>query len=82
MSVVGWLWVVATGMMGMLVDSFMGSRWQAMWKQGDNWTEVSGAQPDGQLMKGLAWLDNHWVNFLSNALTMICSYLLYSIFFL
>jgi uncharacterized protein (TIGR00297 family) len=76
------LWVVATGMMGMLVDSIMGSRWQALWKQGDTWTEVSGAQPDGQLVKGLAWLDNHWVNFLSNAITMICSYLLYSIFFL
>ena len=76
------LWVVATGMMGMLVDSCMGSRWQAMWKQGDNWTEISGAEPDGQLLKGLAWLDNHWVNFLSNAITMICSYLLYSIFFL
>jgi uncharacterized protein (TIGR00297 family) len=76
------LWVVATGMVGMLVDSFMGSRWQALWKQGDNWTEVSGAQQDGQLVKGLAWLDNHWVNFLSNAITMICSYLLYSIFFL
>jgi uncharacterized protein (TIGR00297 family) len=75
-------WVVATGMMGMLVDSFMGSRWQALWKQGDNWTEVSGAQPDALLVKGLAWLDNHWVNFLSNAITMICSYLLYAIFFL
>jgi uncharacterized protein (TIGR00297 family) len=76
------LWVVATGMMGMLVDSFMGSRWQALWKQGDNWTEVSGAQQDALLVKGLAWLDNHWVNFLSNAITMICSYLLYAIFFL
>jgi len=75
------MWVVATGMMGMLVDSFMGSRWQALWKQGDHWTEVSGAQPDGQLVKGLAWLDNHWVNFLSNAITMIFSYLLYVYFF-
>lgn len=76
------LWVVATGMMGMLLDSFMGSRWQAMWKLGDNWTEVSGAQPDAPLVKGLAWLDNHWVNFLSNAITMFCSYLLYVLLFL
>ena len=75
------MWVVATGMMGMLVDSFMGSRWQALWKQGDNWTEVSGGQPDALLVKGLAWLDNHWVNFLSNAITMICSYLLYVLIF-
>lgn len=75
-------WVVATGMIGMLVDSFMGSRWQAMWKQGDTWTEVSRTQQDGQLVKGLPWLDNHWVNFLSNAITMIFSYLLYVYFFL
>jgi len=75
-------WVVTTGMIGMLVDSFMGSRWQALWKLGDNWTEVLGTQPDGQLVKGLAWLDNHWVNFLSNAITMICSYLVYTYFFL
>jgi uncharacterized protein (TIGR00297 family) len=76
------MWVFATGMMGMLVDSCMGSRWQALWKQGDNWIEVFTAQPDGQLVKGLAWLDNHWVNFLSNAITMLCSYLLYVLFFL
>jgi len=76
------MWVIATGMMGMLVDSCMGSRWQALWKQGDNWIEVSGAQPDVLLVKGLPWLDNHWVNFLSNAITMLCSYLLYILFFL
>jgi len=35
-----------------------------------------------QLVKGIAWLDNHWVNFLSNGFTMICSYLLYALFFL
>jgi uncharacterized protein (TIGR00297 family) len=76
------LWVVTTGMIGMLVDSFMGSRWQALWMQGNNWSEISGAQPDAQLVKGIAWLDNHWVNFLSNGVTMLCSYLLYNFFFL
>jgi uncharacterized membrane protein len=76
------IWVIATGMMGMLVDSCMGSRWQALWKQGDNWIEVSAVQPDALLVKGLPWIDNHWVNFLSNAITMFCSYLLYVLFFL
>jgi uncharacterized protein (TIGR00297 family) len=76
------LWVTATGMTGMLVDSFIGSRWQALWMQGDNWSEISGAQPDAQLVKGFAWLDNHWVNFLSNGITMFCSYWLYVFFFL
>ncbi len=76
------LWVVATGMAGMLVDSIIGSRWQALWQQGNRWSEISLAQPDTQLIKGFAWLDNHWVNFLSNGITMIFSYLLYVFFFL
>ena len=76
------MWVVGTGMTGMLVDSLMGSRWQALWKQGDSWSEISVVNADAQLVKGLPWLDNHWVNFLSNAITMIFSYLLYVYFFL
>ena len=75
-------WVVGTGMIGMLVDSLMGSKWQALWKQGNNWSEVSELNSNAQLVKGLAWLDNHWVNFLSNGITMLCSYLLYVLFFL
>jgi uncharacterized protein (TIGR00297 family) len=71
------LWVVTTGMLGMLLDSYMGSRWQALWKQGNQWVETLGDRPGAQLVKGVAWLDNHWVNFLSNAITMICSWLLY-----
>jgi len=74
--------VVATGMAGMLIDSIMGSRWQALWQQGNRWSEIPLAQPDTQLIKGFAWLDNHWVNFLSNGITMIFSYLLYVFFFL
>jgi uncharacterized protein (TIGR00297 family) len=76
------LWVVATGMIGMLVDSFMGSRWQALWRQGDTWVEFLDIDTQAQLIKGEAWLDNHWVNFLSNGFTMICSYLLYVFLFL
>jgi uncharacterized protein (TIGR00297 family) len=75
-------WVIATGMIGMLVDSIMGSKWQALWKQGDQWSEISGVQTGSLLVKGLSWLDNHWVNFLSNGVTMIISYLLYTFLFL
>lgn len=76
------LWVLAIGMTGMLVDSFMGSKWQALWKQNDVWSETPTLHADAQLVKGLSWLDNHWVNFLSNGITMLCAYLLYVFFFL
>ena len=71
------LWVIATGMIGMLVDSYMGSRWQALWKRGDALIENSNNLSETKLVKGLVWLDNHWVNFLSNGLTIVMSYLLY-----
>ena len=71
------LWVIGTGMAGMLVDSILGSKLQALWKEGDQWSEITQAQSGAQLVKGLAWLDNHWVNFLSNGITMICAYLGY-----
>jgi uncharacterized protein (TIGR00297 family) len=64
------IWVVGTGMAGMLVDSVMGSKWQALWRQGSGFTETSGSDAEAQLVKGVAWLDNHWVNFLSNGITM------------
>lgn len=73
------LWIVSTGMAGMLVDSFMGSRWQALWKQGSGFTEISGDDAKTQLVKGMAWLDNHWVNFLSNAITMLGAGVLYGV---
>jgi uncharacterized protein (TIGR00297 family) len=74
--------VVAVGMIGMLVDSFIGSKWQALWKKGHVLTETSSQDENLKLEKGIVWLDNHWVNFLSNALTMLLAYLLYFIFIL
>jgi uncharacterized protein (TIGR00297 family) len=76
------LWVLGTGFIGMLVDSILGSKWQALWMQGEAWSEVSSDSPQEVLVKGLPWLDNHWVNFLSNGITMTCSYLAYAWFFL
>ena len=76
------LWVLSTGLIGMLVDSILGSKWQALWRQGEAWSEVSSNSPQEVLVKGLPWLDNHWVNFLSNGITIACSYLAYAWFFL
>ncbi|MEY3101792.1 MAG: hypothetical protein RL558_69 [Bacteroidota bacterium] len=76
------LWVLGTGFIGMLVDSILGSKWQALWMQGEAWSEVSSDSPQEVLVKGLPWLDNHWVNFLSNGITMTCSYLAYAWFYL
>ena len=76
------LWVLSTGLVGMLVDSILGSKWQALWRHGDALSEVSSSSPQEVLVKGLPWLDNHWVNFLSNGVTMACSYLAYAWFFL
>jgi len=74
------IWIVSTGMAGMLVDSFMGSRWQALWKLGSGFTEISAEGSEVMLVKGLPWLDNHWVNFLSNAITMLGAGVLYGVF--
>jgi len=74
------LWLVATGMAGMLVDSVMGSKWQALWKQGSGFTETSTDGSEAEPVKGFAWLNNHWVNFLSNAITMLGSGFLYGFF--
>ena len=76
------LWVLGTGFIGMLVDSILGSKWQALWMQGEAWSEVSSDSPQEVLVKGLPWLDNHWVNFLSNGITIACSYLAYAWFYL
>ena len=80
MTTIQLLLVVGIGMAGMLVDSILGSSLQALWKEGDEWIEFKQAQSDAQLIKGLAWLDNHWVNFLSNGITMIFAYLAYVFF--
>lgn len=74
------IWVVGTGLVGMLVDSYMGSKWQALWRQGTSFTETSCDDAQTHLVKGVAWLDNHWVNFLSNAITMLGAGVLYGVF--
>jgi uncharacterized protein (TIGR00297 family) len=79
-TIIQLLWLVATGMAGMLVDSILGSKWQALWKQGSGFTETSADGSEAALVKGLSWLDNHWVNFLSNAITMLGSGFLYGFF--
>jgi hypothetical protein len=48
-----------------------------LWRQGSGFTEISESDLEAQLVKGAAWLDNHWVNFLSNAVTMLGAGVLY-----
>jgi hypothetical protein len=48
-----------------------------LWKRGNGFTETSESDAEAQLVKGAAWLDNHWVNFLSNAVTMLGAGVLY-----
>jgi len=50
-----------------------------LWKLGSGFTEISAEGSEVMLVKGLPWLDNHWVNFLSNAITMLGAGVLYGV---
>lgn len=53
---------------GMLLDSLIGSCWQAKYKRKDKIVEV----PDhAVLVKGWRWMDNHLVNFISIGLILL-----------
>lgn len=74
----GWLYrlhwttvlsIGGVGFIGMLADSVLGSRWQALY-QLPNGEMAEAPQPDSRLVKGKAWCTNHTVNLLSNTLTI------------
>lgn len=70
-SAYGWQQMVAVvlgGFAGMLVDSLLGSRWQAKYKSVDGQTTENQEASDGKPpFWGLHWMTNDWVNLLSNA---------------
>ncbi len=57
------------GFIGMLADSVLGSRWQALY-QLPNGELTETPQAGSRLVKGKAWCTNHSVNLLSNTLTI------------
>lgn len=74
----GWLYrlhwttvlsIGGVGFIGMLADSVLGSRWQALY-QLPNGEMAEAPQPNSRLIKGKAWCTNHTVNLLSNTLTI------------
>lgn len=59
--------VAVTGIAGSLLDSILGSQLQAKYlNQNGNPTDF----PTDQLTNGYKWVNNDWVNFLSNAFTI------------
>lgn len=74
----GWLYrlswpsmvaIGAVGFAGMLVDSVLGSQWQALYQSPDG-AITETPRPGSRLVKGKAWCTNHTVNLLSNTLTI------------
>lgn len=63
------LYMGGVGFIGMLADSVLGSRWQALY-QLPNGDLTETPQAGSRLIKGKAWCTNHSVNLLSNTLTI------------
>jgi uncharacterized protein (TIGR00297 family) len=61
--------VAITGFVGMLADSVLGSRWQALY-QGADGHLAERWQQGARLVKGHGWCTNHTVNLLSNILVI------------
>jgi uncharacterized protein (TIGR00297 family) len=63
------LLVCVMGVAGMLLDSVIGSKLQAKYLLNGSLFETP--QADAHLVKGWAWLQNDWVNLISNALCVV-----------
>ena len=70
-------WVVVFGFTGMLVDSALGSLWQARFaKNGLMVEEIAADDKDYVLQKGVKWLTNDRVNIISNLfITILAGFL-------
>ncbi len=64
LSVYDCIIISAAGIVGMTIDSILGSLWQAKYMNGGIVTENKGSS--GTLIKGMKWLDNDGVNLSSN----------------
>jgi uncharacterized membrane protein len=60
--------IIGVGVMGMLIDSIVGSKWQALYSDKSIFIETP---KDGYtITKGSAWMDNDMVNILSNVMAI------------
>jgi uncharacterized protein (TIGR00297 family) len=65
----GWISVLLTGFAGMILDSILGSLFQARYRLSDGrQVEFEPSVGIASLEKGWSWLTNDWVNLLSNLL--------------
>jgi len=71
--------IAAAGMVGMTTDSILGSVWQAKYLDDGLIIEEKGRH--AKLVKGLKWLDNDGVNFISNLIVSIVFVLVIFMFF-
>lgn len=55
--------LLGTEIIGMQIGSIVGNKWEALWMQGDAWSEVSISTTREVLVRGSQWLDNYWVVF-------------------
>ena len=56
--------IAIAGTAGMMVDSILGSLWQAKYRQNNDITEEKTST--NSLIKGIGWLNNDGVNLLAN----------------
>ena len=68
------LLIISIGFLGSLIDSFLGSSFQATYQ--DNHKALTEQAADNHLVKGYHWLNNDRVNLITNSLTAIIAYLL------
>jgi len=73
------IFIAASGIIGMTTDSILGSIWQAKYLEQGQLTEEKGINV--KLVKGVKWLDNDGVNFMSNLLVTIVFLLVAFVFF-
>tara|TARA_B100000809_G_scaffold91900_1_gene90384 strand:- start:1283 stop:2065 length:783 start_codon:yes stop_codon:yes gene_type:complete len=70
--------IIATfigGISGLFLDSYLGAWFQALYLKDNELTE----KPNGHLTKGIVWINNDMVNFLSTLFASMISMLLFSI---
>ncbi len=61
--------IAIAGTLGMIIDSILGSMWQAKYRQNEDITEEKTST--NILIKGISWLNNDGVNLLANVIVVL-----------